>query len=142
FLVLAILNNIFHEKKTGLVLIFIFLFLVLFCIKNFKDIRDRPKDSSTQDPSFAKTIFYPLGLIFREIRAVGNELKQERTRKALSSFLLWQISFYCVNALDVDLRVEQFSGLTTAMMAGYLLGVVILRFLYNVDDFKMVRIGY
>lgn len=143
FLVLASLNGLFSGAGANIALICVFFFLTLFCMKNFRDIRDRSKDPAHWNTSAEKKrISHAFRLIWGEMGMIAKELRQQHVSGALLAFLLWQVSFYSVNALDVDLRVKQFSNLTTTMMIGYLIGVGILRFFPKVQDIKMVRVGY
>jgi MFS family permease len=143
FLVLAGLNRLFSQPGSNIVLICAFFFLTLFCMKNFSDIRDRSKDPAHWNPGSEKRhLSHAFRLIWGEIGMIVKELRHRHLSGALLAFLLWQISFYSVNALDVDLKVKQFSNLTTTMMFGYLIGVGILRFFPTVQDIKMVRFGY
>jgi MFS family permease len=137
FLVLLFLNNFFTESKSTILLIVVFFLLICMCVQFFKDIRDKKRPPTALQIQSRRTVI--IGKNFKEI---ASDLKDTHTRYGLKAFLLWQISFYSVNVLAIDLQIRQFSSLTGIMMVGYLLGVAILRILNRVTDVKMIRIGY
>lgn len=102
-------------------------------MKTFLDIRDKTINKGDSDKS---SLGGELRLILK------NFLQSDRFSKALLTFLLWEISFYSAHMLDVDLRIEDFKGLTLAMILGYLIGVGCLWKIPNKTDAEMIKIGY
>lgn len=151
YLTLILLERFFGKNKTNLILILYFTLLVYLCIKYFLDIRDVKRKKEHRDELINggltidkndNEIIHSFKVIFGEIALIARELKLERTRKALATFLLWEISLYSIHMLDVDLQIKQFTNLTATMVYGYLVGVVILKFLNKIEDEKMIKIGY
>ncbi len=136
FVVLLFLNNFFKESKLSIILILVFFLLICICIQFFKDLRDK---KNPQNESPIKSTGIRIGENFK---LIFSELKDKHTRYGLKAFLLWQVSFYSVNVLAIDLQVREFSNLTGIMMVGYLIGVAILRILNRSKDAKLIRIGY
>ena len=133
YLALILLNNLFKLKDLTIVLFFVFITLALLCVKQFLDIRaDKRKDSDAYEiPSLKNDV--------KEL--INNFLKRYRFRKGLKAFLLWEVSFYSIHILDVDLKILKFKGLTLAMIFGYIVGVICLRFAKK-EDYEIIKIGY
>ena len=143
YLLLTYIENLFGKKGSSSILMLLFIILLYFCVKHFKDVKDRKtnfNNTTANNPNHLST--NKLSYIISEIRLLADEFKQRRTRMALSIFLLWQISFYSVHILDIDLHNPSFSSLTATMMYGYLLGVFILKFTTKIEDLKMIKIGF
>lgn len=146
YLTLIVVNKFLNNFHTSLILIGFFILLVYCCVFYFYDIRDK-SDIKNEHLKHAEAIKYTglnrdVRMIICEIKMLIEELKHLRTRMALAAFFLWEISLYSVHMLDVDLRIQQFSNLTAAMVVGYLCGVVVLKFCDKVPDGKMIKFGY
>lgn len=63
-----------------------------------------------------------------EIREIfQNFLFCKRFRRALITFMLWELSFYCVFILDVDMHIEAFRFLSLSMVSGWIAGIMLLK---------------
>lgn len=144
WLLLLGINKLFPDLKANIYLIFVYLLLILLCSKYFRDIRDSRNGISHQHVVNNKSNHFirDIQLIYYEIILLLKELKNSHIQRGLLAFFLWQMSFYCMNTLDIDLRLREFSDLSAVMMIGYLLGVVILKFCEKISDPQMIRLGY
>jgi len=138
YLVLILIKSFFNNHA-AYVISALFVLLIYFCIRNFRDIRDQ-KEHFKPHQSFSLTfistsIKKEIGLI------VNNFLKDRRIRKALSAFFLWEVSFYSALIGDVDMKIKGFNDLSLSMLLGYFAGVLILKFSKKTDD-EMIKIGY
>lgn len=144
YLVLILLQNFTTIAKSSIIISILLLIVLLICINYFNDIRD--KEGKTIEAKNNETKFQTFiregKLILHETSLIKNEFKCKRTIFGLLIFVLWEISQYSVHCLNADLRVKRFSNLTTAMVCGYLLGLLILKILKNLDDKKTIRIGF
>jgi len=144
YLALILLEKLFRFDKLVIMLILIFIILIIICAKSFKDIRDKEGPSPHQHSSRSRLemLKHDFNLVKEEISMIINELSHKRTRKALTTFLLWEISLYSIHMLDVDLQIDKFYNLTTSMVLGYLIGIYLLKKLNKLTDKKMISIGY
>lgn len=133
----------FFENHSTFVIVILFLTLIYFCVYFFKDIRDK-KELPSYENSMKNSIhkFSFLASIKNEISLiVNNFLKDSRTRKALTAFFFWEVSFYSALIADIDMKIKGFNDLSLSMLIGYLIGVAYLKF-SNKSDEQMIKIGY
>ncbi|MBS0629622.1 MAG: MFS transporter [Verrucomicrobia bacterium] len=126
-------------------IIFLIIFMLLgisiyLAVKKFYDIRDKGPENQNNE---REKHFSLRKALWTEMRSIINDfLKDHRIRKALLTFMLWEISFYTALIIDVDMHIAGFNGLSLSMMVGYILGVIVLRFLDHKTDFQTIKIGY
>ncbi|QVL55797.1 MAG: MFS transporter [Simkaniaceae bacterium] len=126
---------LFLKEKTAIAIILGFYVIIVFiAIKFFKDIRDKDIHVSTHSSVYA--------LVKREIGLVFGDLKKSFFQNAITAFLLWEISVYCVLLLYVDFNKVDFRLISVTMMLGYGLGILILKFFGEISDKMMSRIGF
>ena len=65
----------------------------------------------------------------------------KRFRRALAAFIFWEWSFYTIFVLDVDMHIELFKYFSITMIAGWVAGILILKFAKTSDQ-TMIKIGY
>lgn len=144
YFILIFINKLFGVRNANLVLIFLFLILLMLCAKYFFDFADEASKTNSIDKNNSKlergTPY--LHLMTREFKLIVTEFKQVRTRRALITFFLWEVSLYSIHMLDVDFHLPEFANLTTSMVFGYFLGIGLLKLFESVEDKKMIRVGY
>lgn len=132
YLGLILLRKMFGNEGLVKVIFFMFIILSFICAKKFFDIRDKKYWEKDKKISFSN-----------EIRLlVNNFLKSRRFRKGLLTFIYWEISFYSIHMLDVDLKIKEFKGLTLAMILGYLVGVTCLWKFSKKKDHELIKYGF
>ncbi len=144
YLVLIVLGKTLPIQQLPFPIIALFLILIFLCTIFFVDLRDKegkPTDRALQGSSF-RLFMKELKLIWIEIKLIKEELIQKKTLLALVIFLLWEISQCSIHMLDVDLRSKKFSNLTTAMVLGYLVGLLVLWGTKNKEDERVVKWGF
>jgi len=144
YLILILLGKVFSLKSLSIPLVCVFVVLIFICVKYFLDIRDKEgrEDSNQSSDHLFVTLKNGILALYREIKLVISELKCKKTLLALITFLFWEISQYSIHMLDVDLKLKEFSDLTTSMVCGYLLGLMFLWLLKKKEDFQMINLGY
>lgn len=143
YLVLIFVNKFLTVLESNFMIILLFIILIYFCIKHFRDIRDEKDANYHANENLEKlSKFLPFALLKNETKQIIEDLKREHIRKALTAFLLWETSLYSVLLLYVDFQVKQFSMIAVSMMLGYLLGVFILKFCGRMKDSTLIKLGY
>ena len=130
YLVLSFLQKLFSPSNSIVASIALVLLGVLLCMKFFVDIRDRDVHKKGNN-----SIKKEVTLIFTDF------LMCKRFRRALIAFLLWELSFYFVFILDVDMHLEKFKFLSLTMIVGWITGVLILKFAKG-SDTSLIKYGF
>jgi len=144
YLALILFEKFFHKTALPIFLIILFFVIIFLCFKFFYDIRDKGGKTTLKPSGNSKwkVLLKERKLIFHEIKLISIELKCKRARRALITFLLWEVSQYSIHMLNVDLQIRQFSNLTASMASGYLIGIFILKLSRKFSDSRMIRVGY
>jgi MFS family permease len=138
YIVLIIIKRFFTDHSAFVISV-LFAILIYLCIRYFRDIRDKKEHETPQD---ANTLALFKTSIKEEIKLIiNNFLKDKRIRKALSAFLLWEVSFYSALIVDIDMKIDGFNDLSLSMLLGYFAGVLLLKFSKK-TDLQMIKIGY
>lgn len=126
-----------------LAIIFLILSLIL-CITKFKDRRDKdhPSRKEKKELLTKEHTYFAVALIKFEIVLLIKDLKNKCILNALFAFLLWEVSLYSILLLYVDFKIIGFAEIALAMMIGYLIGVMTLRFTNRLTNKVMIRIAY
>lgn len=112
------------------------LLVILAVIFLYKDKHDSdPESSVIREGSF----YYLLRHVFTHIRKL---FSSKRFCLAVTTFLFWEMSFYLIHQLGVDLKINPFGYVTFWMAAGYVLGTLFLPLFRKVPEFKLVLIGH
>ena len=130
YLVLSLIQKAFSPSSSIIFSIILILLGVLLCMRFFIDIRGKSKQSPQNN-----TIQKEVVVIFTDF------LLCKRFRRALIVFMLWELSFYCVFILDVDMHIKAFDNLSLTMILGWILGVMILKFI-KASDTSLIKIGF
>ena len=122
------------------------IFSLLVCIFKFKDPSDKsahlPKNQNIVDSSnFIITLWR---ISTKEVSLLASELKRPLSSRALSAYLLWEISMYSIIISQVDFKSSSSQYITLTMMLGYLFGVFLIRrkSFRKYDNSSMLTIGY
>jgi len=137
YLILTFSRQYLSDAQEANSFIFILLLIVLLCVVMFKDTRDRRYVSLPGDPSLPM-----LQRIRSELKSLVGRLKNRHLQYGLLAFFLWEISLYSILLLYVDFNIAKFSNVALAILAGYFLGVLFLKFFKKVSDQAMIKIGY
>lgn len=80
--------------------------------------------------------------IKKEIHSILKDfIGSKRFRRAILAFMLWELSFYAIFILDVDMGLESFHYFSLSMLLWWAAGIGVLK-LANASDKKMIKVGY
>jgi hypothetical protein len=131
YFLLIVLNKMIGEKGSFFIILSILLFLVISTVLFFQDLRDKEHKGLKNNKSIREDV----KMIFNDF------LNSRRFLLGIITFLLWEISFYSMHMLDVDMHIKEFKDVTLWMVLGYLVGSLSLRF-FDRSDKEMIKIGY
>lgn len=138
YLLIALFKEFFNRVESSLISLILYIVLILLSFLLFKDLRDyqtlNRKQKSIRHFSFFQ-------LISRELKSIAHELRDKQLLLGLSSYLLWATSLYTLLLFFIDFR-QEYIHFPLYMMAGYLIGVILIRRLHTRTDDAVIRIGY
>lgn len=119
---------------------------MLACIFRFKDSQDKIAHFPYQNsPKFEHKLFDRILTIGkREIILIKKEFSLSLNKRALLSYILWEMSMYSILVSEVDLHRGEEHNFVLSVTIGYLFGVAILRFnkIKKISDDILLSIGY
>lgn len=136
YLILIGIKSFFNNSQSIFIIFALLATLIYLSIRFFYDIRDKQFKNQINSHGFVENLFIEINLI------INHFLKDRRTRKAISAFMLWEISFYTALISDVDVKISDFKYVSLSMLIGYFAGVALLKFFYRYTDYVMIKAGY
>lgn len=134
YLILSLLNKHLGTTQVLGVILILFLGHIFLGWKYFEDVRN--------DNIIFRNDVNRFKLIIKDIKLLWKDfLLCKRVLLGLLSFLMWEISYYSVHMLDVDMKLDEFKNLTAFMIMGYCVGTVILK-VSKKSDWELMRYGY
>ena len=106
---------------------------VIFCYKDRHDTDISPQKIKKERPRF---IFHTV------LKHLSSSFHSERFRLGMTVFFFWEIAFYLIHQLGVDLPIRPFTSVTPYMAGGYVLGTFVLPILHKLDDHKLITAGH
>ena len=136
YLILIFLNKFFADSVATLMLIILFVFVLLLCVRFFFDL----KDIEIKEIPHLKVSFFDF--VCNEILLIVRDIKNKSNQMLFLAWILWEISIYVILVLYADFINYESSFIEILMMVGYLVGTFLVKFLPKIDDSRMIRIGY
>lgn len=134
YLLLNIYNNHLSMVQSNIFTMTVYAILIILCITVFRDLRDERRVHREEITSLPKKLK-------EEIKLLKEDILDKRINTGLLAYLLWSASLYSVLVLLVDFKTP-FHSTASIMMYGYIVGVVVLKFVSKVDNNKIIYLGY
>lgn len=136
YLVLIFFNKFISDQDAIKFLVVSFAICVYVCLKFFRDLKDpNINEIRNLDRSFFR-------YVLNEVALIKKDIMNKSLRMIFFSWILWEISLYVILVLYADFANYESSAIEIAMMVGYIIGCVIMKFLSGLEDIKLIRIGY
>lgn len=134
YIFIKILSQHLDSFYVPVILIVTMPIILFFLIRFYLDKHDA--DPTDKPATFTKAMI-------KDMKAIYNDfLKDKIFFLSASSYYFWEVSFYLVFIKDVELRSSDFKNFSLTMCAGYLFGVVLLRFISRWHDQHVLKLGY
>ena len=136
------LSELFFNRATivkGLLILSITFSLLILLRKIFFNKKEEKLPLKIKSEPFSKKIRKEFQELWKDFLSCPN------FNAAILAYLFWEISFYVIFILDVDMRMQYFKTLSPFMIIGYLIGVfslIIFRKKGSNLDRKLIIIGY
>lgn len=134
YLLVIYANNILSKLSDSFslfIMIPVSVVLIYLLIKHFRDF----KDKECQNGSFFESLK-------EEPRLIVRDLKEKSLRLLYTSFTLLEISLYSVLILSADFQSNEAFFPAIAMMVGYIVGSVMMKFCGGKTNKTMMKYGF
>ena len=84
----------------------------------------------------------PFSLIVRIINHLKKLIDSKRFLYGILVFLLWEVAFYLIHQIGIDLKIKPFNFVTRWMAGGYIFGTLLLPFFQKTSGKDLIRIGH